>query len=77
MRDRSDDVDIDRLGQTRELLQRIGCRPGLARPLDGDQERVFGGAVGGEWDAWNGNLLELISDDDGLLIVPPTNDEVL
>jgi hypothetical protein len=37
--------------------------------LDGDQEGMFGWAVGGMGRAWNGNLLGITSDE-GLLIVP-------
>jgi hypothetical protein len=54
LRDRPDDLDVDGFGEAGQLFQRVGGRPGLTRPLDGDQERMLGGAVGGEWCAWNG-----------------------
>ena len=69
---RADDLDVDRFGQPRQLFQRIGGRPGLVLTLDGDQEGMFGWAVGGMGRAWNGSLLGIIVslDSDGLLIVP-------
>jgi hypothetical protein len=54
---RAHDLDVDSFGQPRQLFERIGGGPGLVLTLDGDQESVFGGAVGGMGRAWNGNLL--------------------
>jgi hypothetical protein len=58
--DRAYDLDVDGFGQPRQFFQRIGGRPGLVLTLDGDEKSVFGGAVGGMWRAWNGNLLGVI-----------------
>ena len=68
--DRAYDLDVDGLGQARQLFQRIGGSPGLILAFDGDQESMFGGAVGGMGRAWNGNLLGITSYGEGLLIVP-------
>jgi hypothetical protein len=57
--DRADDLDVDRLGQSGKFLERVGGSPGLRRALDGDQQRVLGRVVGGEWGARNGSLLGL------------------
>jgi hypothetical protein len=57
---RAHDLDVDGLGQPRQLFQRIGGCPGLILTLDGDQERMFGRAVGGMWRAWNGSLLGIM-----------------
>jgi hypothetical protein len=69
---RAHDLDVDGLCQPRQLFQRIGGCPGLVLTLDGDQEGMFGWAVGGMGRAWNGDLLGVIVilDSDGLLIVP-------
>src|SRR5215213_9875268 len=68
----SDDLDVDGFGQPRQFFQRIGGSPRLILALDGDQEGMFSGAVGGMWRAWNGSLLGviIISNRNGLLIVP-------
>jgi hypothetical protein len=56
LRHGADDFDVDRLRQPRQLLQRIGRRPGLTGTLDGDEEGMLGGAVCRKWDACNGDL---------------------
>ena len=71
---RAHDLDVDRLGQPRQLFQGIGGCPGLIRTLDGDQEGLLSWAVGGLGRAWNGNLLGFRSDSEGLLIVPRRDD---
>ena len=68
--DRAHNFDVDGFGQPRQLFQGIGCRPGLILPLDGDQEGLFSRVVGGMGRAWNGNLLGMMSDSGGFLIVP-------
>jgi hypothetical protein len=60
LRYRTHDLDVDGLGQPRQFFQRIGGSPGLILPLDGDQEGMFGRAVGGMGRAWNGSLLGVI-----------------
>jgi hypothetical protein len=67
---RAHDLDVDGFGQPRQLFQGIGCCPGLILTLDGYQEGLFGWAVGGMGRAWNGNLLRIVSDNAGFLIVP-------
>ena len=67
---RAHDLDVDSFGQSRQLFQGIGCRPGLMLTLDGDQEGLFSWAVGGMGRAWNVNLLWIKSDSGGNPIVP-------
>jgi len=57
---RADDLDVDGFSKPRQFFQRIGGCPGLVLTLDGDQEGMFGWAVGGMGRAWNGNLLGVI-----------------
>jgi hypothetical protein len=59
--DGANDLDVDRLGQASQFFQRVGRRPGLSRSLDRDQQRLLGRAVGGEWDASNGSLLNVFN----------------
>ena len=67
---RAYDLDVDGFGQPRQFFQRVGGSPGLVLMLDGDQEGMFGGAVGGMGRAWNGNLLGITFNSDGPPIVP-------
>jgi hypothetical protein len=57
---RADNLDLDGFSQPRQFFQRIGGSPRLILTLDGDQERMFGWAVGGMGRAWNGSLLGVI-----------------
>ena len=41
LRDRTDDFDIGRLGESRELFERILDGPRISGTVDPDQERVF------------------------------------
>jgi hypothetical protein len=68
---RADDLDVDGFGEPCQLFQGVGGCPGLMLTLDGDQEGMFGWAVGGMWRAWNGNLLSVFSGSGGLFIVLP------
>jgi hypothetical protein len=61
LRSRTDDLDIDGLGQASQLFQRIGSRPGLSRALDSDEESMLRRPVGGKWDASNESLLMRLS----------------
>jgi hypothetical protein len=70
---RADDLDVDGFGEPCQLFQGVGGCPGLMLTLDGDQEGMFGWAVGGMWRAWNGNLLGIMSDGEGRFIVAPGN----
>jgi hypothetical protein len=60
LRYRANDLDVNGFGQPRQFFQRIGGSPRLILTLDGDQERMFGWAVGGMGRAWNGSLLGVI-----------------
>ena len=55
--DRADDLDIDRLGQARQLFERVLHIPGVAVFVDGDQESMFDWPAGGHAVVGNGTYL--------------------
>ncbi len=46
LRDRADDLDIDRLGQPRQLLERVSRCPLLLLLFDSNKQRLLGRALG-------------------------------
>jgi len=54
LRHRPDDLDVHRLGESRELIERVRRTPRLSRPFDRDQERLLRSGLGRgiSWFAW-------------------------